>query len=143
MFGGVIGVFSLNGAELRSGGDRYALYCFVRHPCPLEFGPLLIRAPYRSSPLSPVSPLVSKVSTFCVLLTARADFAFADYAFGVSSERLSRIIRVRVFAAILRQDVSLQDFLDLYSCSLSSYATADRVLRQGGELDRPLDLVRC
>ncbi|KAK4704235.1 ATP-binding cassette, subfamily B (MDR/TAP), member 1, partial [Phenoliferia sp. Uapishka_3] len=73
VFGGVIGVFSLSGHALRSGGDRYALYCFI------------------------------------IAIVASIFIGLQNYAFGVSSERLSRIIRVRVFAAILRQDISFFD----------------------------------
>ena len=45
-----------------------------------------------------------------IAIVASIAIGIQNYAFGASSERLSRIIRVRVFAAILRQDVSLLPF---------------------------------
>ncbi|KAM0748317.1 P-loop containing nucleoside triphosphate hydrolase protein [Meredithblackwellia eburnea MCA 4105] len=74
VFGGVIGVFSVTDrAELRHGGDRYALYCFI------------------------------------IAIVASIAVGLQNWAFGVSSERLSRIIRVSVFKAILRQDIAFFD----------------------------------
>ena len=70
IFGGVLGVFSTASAdELRSGGNRYALYCLI----------------------------VAIIASICVGLQS--------YYFASSAERLSRIIRLRVFSAIMRQDV--------------------------------------
>ncbi|KAM0748705.1 P-loop containing nucleoside triphosphate hydrolase protein [Meredithblackwellia eburnea MCA 4105] len=74
IFGGLISVLSsTNRAELRAGGDRYALYCFI------------------------------------IALIASAAGGLENFGFGVSVERLARIIRLSVFKAILRKDVAFFD----------------------------------
>ncbi|KAI5480306.1 ATP-binding cassette, subfamily B (MDR/TAP), member 1 [Pseudohyphozyma bogoriensis] len=74
VFGGVIGVFSIQDhAELRAGGDRYALYCFI----------------------------IAIVATIAVGIT--------NYIFMYTAEILSGLIRLNVFAAILRQDIAYFD----------------------------------
>lgn len=97
IFGGVLGVFTTaSGAELRSGGNLSVF--------PIRFLSLetdCIRCRYA-------------LYCFIIAIVASTCVALQSYYFASSAERLSRIIRVRVFSAIMRQDVrSLLTFLSL------------------------------
>ena len=84
----------------------------ITRPCAREVTATPSTALYvRHDPARPLWAYSSHIlMSQIIAIVASIAIGIQNYAFGASSERLSRIIRVRVFAAILRQDVSLLPF---------------------------------
>ncbi|KAL8277932.1 hypothetical protein RQP46_009751 [Phenoliferia psychrophenolica] len=85
------------------------IVCGCVYPICIVFGGFIGITAIRDNAVLRVSGDRYALYCFIIAIVASIAIGIQNYAFGVSSERLSRIIRVRVFAAILRQDIAFFD----------------------------------